>query len=54
MSVLAEDWMPRALRLAEELAAAGKLWSARWREPICAVPRATPAGAHTWPVRRPA
>lgn len=39
MSVPAEEWMPKARQLAEELVAAGKLWSAQWREAICAVPR---------------
>jgi methyltransferase of ATP-grasp peptide maturase system len=39
MAVLAEEWMPRARRLAEELVSAGKLWSAPWREAVCAVPR---------------
>jgi protein-L-isoaspartate(D-aspartate) O-methyltransferase len=39
MTSLAEDWTPRARRLAEQLAAAGKLTSAPWREAVCAVPR---------------
>lgn len=39
MTVLVADWMPRARKLAEDLVAAGKLWSAPWREAICAVPR---------------
>jgi methyltransferase of ATP-grasp peptide maturase system len=39
MTVLTAEWMPRARKLAEELVTAGKLWSAPWREAICAVPR---------------
>ncbi len=39
MTVLAEDWMPRARQLADQLVAAGKLRSAAWREAVCAVPR---------------
>ena len=39
MTVLTEEWLDRAHQLAEDLVAAGKLWSAPWREAICAVPR---------------
>jgi methyltransferase of ATP-grasp peptide maturase system len=39
MTVLAEDWMPRARHLADQLIAAGKLRSTAWRDAVCAVPR---------------
>ncbi|MGQ0779301.1 MAG: ATP-grasp peptide maturase system methyltransferase [Pseudonocardiales bacterium] len=39
MTVLAEDWLRRARRLAEQLVAAGKLTSAAWRNAVCSVPR---------------
>lgn len=39
MTVLAEDWMPRARHLADQLVAAGKLRSTAWRDAVCAVPR---------------
>ncbi len=39
MTVLAQDWTPRARQLAEQLIAAGKLTSAAWRDAVCAVPR---------------
>jgi methyltransferase of ATP-grasp peptide maturase system len=39
MTVLTEDWTPRARQLAEQLTAAGKLTSAAWRDAVCAVPR---------------
>ncbi|MGH3852286.1 MAG: hypothetical protein ACRDR6_02065 [Pseudonocardiaceae bacterium] len=39
MTVLAEDWIPRACQLADQLVAAGKLRSAEWRDAVCAVPR---------------
>jgi len=34
-----EDWTQRAARLADELTAAGKLWSPQWQAAVCAVPR---------------
>jgi protein-L-isoaspartate(D-aspartate) O-methyltransferase len=37
--VLAQDWMPRARQLADQLVAAGKLRSAVWWDAVCAVPR---------------
>jgi methyltransferase of ATP-grasp peptide maturase system len=39
MTVLVQDWTPRARQLADQLTAAGKLTSAAWREAVCAVPR---------------
>ncbi|HEY2766394.1 MAG TPA: methyltransferase domain-containing protein [Pseudonocardiaceae bacterium] len=39
MTVMAEDWKPRARQLADRLVVAGKLRSAQWREAVCAVPR---------------
>ncbi|MBV9144211.1 MAG: methyltransferase domain-containing protein [Pseudonocardiales bacterium] len=39
MTVRTDEWMPRARKLAEELVAIGKLWSAPWQEAVCAVPR---------------
>jgi methyltransferase of ATP-grasp peptide maturase system len=39
MTVLAQDWMPRARQLADQLVAAGKLRSAAWWDAVCAVPR---------------
>jgi methyltransferase of ATP-grasp peptide maturase system len=39
MTILVDDWPVRARRLADELAAAGKLTSGAWREALCAVPR---------------
>ncbi|MGH3800358.1 MAG: methyltransferase domain-containing protein [Pseudonocardiaceae bacterium] len=39
MTVLTEDWTPRARQLADQLTAAGKLISAAWRDAVCAVPR---------------
>ncbi|MGH8571609.1 MAG: hypothetical protein ACREX8_03405 [Gammaproteobacteria bacterium] len=39
MTVLAEEWKPRARQLADQLVAAGKLNSPAWREAVCAVPR---------------
>jgi methyltransferase of ATP-grasp peptide maturase system len=39
MTVLTEEWADRVHQLAEQLVAAGKLWSPPWREAVCAVPR---------------
>jgi hypothetical protein len=39
MTIRTGEWRSRAYRLAEDLMAAGKLWSAPWREAVCAVPR---------------
>jgi methyltransferase of ATP-grasp peptide maturase system len=39
VTVLTTEWTPRARKLAEELVAAGKLWSPQWRDAVCAVPR---------------
>ncbi|MGH4010109.1 MAG: methyltransferase domain-containing protein [Pseudonocardiaceae bacterium] len=39
MTVLAEEWRPRARQLADQLVAAGKLRSPAWREAVCAVAR---------------
>ncbi|MGH4017146.1 MAG: methyltransferase domain-containing protein [Pseudonocardiaceae bacterium] len=39
MTVVAEEWQTRARKLADQLAAAGKLKSEAWRDAVCAVPR---------------
>jgi len=39
MTVLTEEWADRAHQLADQLVAAGKLWSPPWRKAVCAVPR---------------
>lgn len=36
---MSEDWTQRAARLADELTAAGKLWSPQWQAAVRAVPR---------------